>query len=249
MIKKALRFPTIVIFSLIFLYSCVLTPLREYLWADLVLSESIWFVIVDLLWMHLNVVAGAALLTFATFGIYRYRLRGSKQVLLITLLALLFKYVAAILSFSIEYGSLDLTGSLVGFLLNFFIELALICLIVFLACRFVTTRQVRYEAKKEAARKLDRPFEEKPIYPFQRRFSLKNPLQRLFFIGLVAIALSLIIADIPQTFQYGIFGAADIPVAILSWVVLIILPAVYSYFLSLLFFKLCHKQEEPQKKD
>ncbi len=244
MSKNALRVPSIILFSLIALYSCVLTPLREYLATDFVLCDSVWFAIVDLCWMHLNVIASVALLIFVTFGIYRYRLRGSGQVLLITLAALLLKYVAAIVSISVEYGSLDLTGGLAAFLVNFLIELALIALIAFLTHRFVTTYQLQYEEKSAAAKKLDRPLEEQPIYPFQRLFSLKNPLQRIFFISTLTVALGLILADIPQIFQFGIFGAADILIALASWLVLILLPAFYSYFLSLFFFKLCDKQAQ-----
>ncbi len=246
MSKNALRLPTIVIFSLLALYSLALVPLREYLWSDLVLSESVWFALTDLVWMHLGIIASVALLTFVTFGIYHDRLRGSKHVLLLTAAALLFKYVAAIVTFSIEYGSLDLTGNLVGFLVNLLIELALVALTIFLAHRFITRKQISYEAKKSAAEKLNRPFEEKPLYPFQKCFSLKNPLQRILLINVIIVALGQILIDIPQTFQYGIFGASDVVIAVISWGVLIFIPAFYSYFLSLLFFKLCHKQTEKE---
>lgn len=244
MSKNTLRLPSIILFSIVALYSCVLTPLREYLATDFVLCDSIWFAIVDLCWMHLNVIASISLLIFVVFGIYRYRLRGSKPVLLITLAALLLKYVAAIVSISIEYGSLDLTGGLVAFLVNFLIELALIALIIYLTHRSVSSYQLQYEEKLAAAKKLERPFEAQPIYPFQRVFSLKNPLQRIFFICILTVALTQILADIPQTFQFGIFGVADILVALASWIVLILLPAFYSYFLSLTFFKLCDKQAQ-----
>jgi hypothetical protein len=246
MIKNTLRIPSIILFSLIALYSCVLTPLREYLATDFVLSDTVWFAIVDLCWMHLNVIASVALPVFVIFGIYRYGLRDSKQVLLLALGALLLKYVAATVAVSIEYGSLDLTGGLVAFVVNLLIEIALVALISFLTHRFVSVHQLRYEERKAAAKQLGRPFEEKPIYPFQHVFSRKNPLQRMFFICTLAVALIQILADIPQTFEFGIFGAADILIAVLSWIVLILLPAFYSYFLSLLFFKLCSKQAQKE---
>jgi len=240
--KKPLTIPSILLFALIALYSCVLVPVREYFATDIILSDTVWFAIIDLVWMHMGIISSVALLTFVTYGIYRYRLRGSKWVLLITAAALTFKYVAAIVAFSMEYGSLDLTGGLWAFLINFLIELTFIALIVYLAYRFITPRQTSYETKKAAAKKLGRPLEEKPIYPFQRIFSLKNPIQRLLFISVTIVALGQLLADIPQTFRYGIFHATDILVAVISWLVLIILPAVYSYLLSLSFFEFCDKR-------
>ena len=239
--KKALTIPAIVIFSLLALYSCAFTPLREYFATDYVLNETVWFAIIDLVWMHLDIIATVALLTFVIFGVYRYQLKGSKKVLLVTVGALLFKYIAAIMAFSIEYGSLDLTGGLTGFLVNLLIELALIALTVFLAHRYITPRRMIYEIKKEAAKKLDCDFEEKPIYPLQKIFSFKNPIQRIIFIDITMIALFKILADIPDTFRYGIFDASYLLVAAFSWFILILIPAIYSYFLALLFFKICNK--------
>ena len=242
--KKALQIPAILIFSLIALYSCAMVPLRQYLATDVVWNESIWFAIVDLLWQHLETIISVALLTFVVFGVYRYRLHGIKNVLLITVAALLFKYVAAIVSFSVEFGSLDLTGELTGFVVALLIELALIALVLFLSHRFITLFQINQENKKDAAKKLDRPFEETVLYPFKKPFSFKNPLQRILFICVANVALWRLLADIPETFRYGFFDATDILVAVISWVILIIIPAFYSYFLSLLFFKLCHKQDQ-----
>ena len=242
--KNALRLPAIVIFSLITLYSCVMVPLLEYIVTDGVLSETVLYLIVDLLWMHLETVASIALLTFVVFGIYAYRLSGAKQVLLLTAGALLFKYFAAIVAVSIEYGSLDLTGGLNSYLVSFLIELFILALIAFLGARMITPRQVLYEEKKAAAKKLNREFREKPLFPFQKKFSLKNPIQRLIFIGIIVVVLGRIAADIPITFQFGIEDNLDIIVALIEWLILIILPAIYSYFLSLLFFKLCVKQQQ-----
>ena len=243
MSKKALRLPTILIFSMLALYSLVLVPLRQFLATDVVWNESIWFALVDLLWQHLETVISVALLTFAIYGIYRYRLRGSKDIVKICAAALVFKYVAAVVAFSIEFGSIDLTGELTVFLVAFLIDLALIALALILAHRFVTPHQMDYEAKIAAAKTLGRTFEGKPIYPFQKIFSLKNPLQRLLFICVAGVGLGRLLVDIPETFRYGFFDATDILVAFISWFILIIIPAFYSYFLSLAFFKLCDRQD------
>ncbi len=245
MSKTALRLPLIILFSLLVLYSCVLIPLYQFLITDAVWMNSIWLDVVDLLCQHLETVGSVALLCFALSGVYCYGLRGAKQILLITGGLLLFKYVAAVIAVSIEFGSLDLTGGLTGFLVAFLIELAIIALSVFLCLRFVNPHMAAFEARKAAANTLGRPFDEKPIYPFQKILSLKNPLQRVLFIGILNIVLWRLIAAIISEFTYGVLlQPGDIPVILIYWFILILLPAFYSYFLALLFFKLCQKQDD-----
>jgi hypothetical protein len=243
--KNALRLPCIVLFSLLVLYSCVLIPLYQFLITDAVWMNSILLDIVDLLCQHVETLGSVALLTLVLFGIYRYRLHGAKQILLIALGALCFKYIAAVIAVSIEFGSIDLTGGLTGFLVAFLIELSILALTAYLAHKLVTSLQVEQEAKKAAAVALDRPFEEKTLYPFQKCFSLKNPLQRILFIGILTVALWRLAAAVISEFAYGVLlQPGDVPVILFYWFILILLPAFYSYFLSLLFFKLCVKQEE-----
>ena len=245
--KNALRLPVIILFALLILYSCVLIPLYQFLITDAIWMNSIWLDIVDLLCQHLETVGSVSLLSFALFGVYRYGLRDAKHILLITGGALLFKYLAAVIAVSIQFGSLDLTGGLTSFFVAFLIELMIITLAVILCVRLVNPRKEAYEARKAAASKLERPFDEKPLYPFQRIFSLKNPLQRVLFIGILNIVLWRLIAAIISEFAYGVLlQPGDVPVILIYWFLLILLPAFYSYFLALLFLKLCHRQaQEP----
>ena len=242
MSKNALRIPAILIFLIVALYSCVLIPLYQYLITDIVLMDTIWLDIVDLLCQHIEIIGSVALISFAVFGIFRYQLNGSKNVLLLTLSALVFKYVAAMIAVSIEFGSVDLTGGLSGYLVAFLIELAMLALAVFLAQRLITPKQIDYESKKTAAAQLGRPFEQEPIYPASKLSSLKNPIQRIFFIGILYIVLWRLAAAIISEFTYGVMlKPGDIPVILIYWVILIFIPAILSYFLALPFFKLCVK--------
>ena len=243
--KNALRLPVILIFSILALYSCVLIPLYQFLITDVVWMNSILLDIVDLLCQHVETIGSIALLTLALFSVYRYRLQGAKPALLMTGSALLFKYLAAVIAVSIQSGSIDLTGGLTSFLVAFLIELVIVALVVFLAHRFVTPHQVDYEAKKAASESLNRPFDQKPLYPFSKRFSLKNPLQRILFIGILNVVVWRLAAAVISEFAYGVMlQPGDVPVILFYWFALILLPAFYSYFLALLFFKLCQKQDE-----
>jgi hypothetical protein len=210
---------------------------------------SIWLDIVDLLCQHIETVSTVSLLTFAIFGIYRYRLSGAKSVLLIIGCALLFKYVAAMAAVSLLFGSIDLTGGLTGYLVALLIEVALIALIVFLCVRLISPRQAAYEEKKAAAKQLDRPFGEEPLYPAKTLFSVKNPIQRVLFIGILIVLLWRLAAALISEFAYGVLlQPGDVPVILTYWFLLILLPAFYSYFLALFFFKLCVKQDEKANK-
>ena len=248
MSKNALRIPAILIFSIIALYSCVLIPLYQYLITDIVLMDTIWLDIVDLLCQHIEIIGSVTLISFAVFGIFRYRLEGAKNVLLLTLGTLAFKYLAAVIAVSIELGSLDLTGGLSGYLVAFLIELAVIALCVFLSHRLITPRQIDHAAKKAASLQLGRPFEEEPLTLAGKPFSLKNPICRILFIGVLNIVIWRLAGAIISEFTYGVLlKPGDIPVILFYWFLMILLPAFYSYFLASLFFKLCNKCDPAEK--
>ena len=248
MSKNALRTPAILIFAIIALYSCVLIPLYQYLITDIVLMDTLWLDIVDLLCQHIEIVGSAALVGFAVFAIFRYSLNDAKPTLLLTLGALAFKYVAAVIAVSLEFGSIDLTGGLSGYLVAFLIELAIIALCVFLSHRLITPLQIDHDAKKAASQQLNRPFEEQPLTLTGKPFSLKNPIQRILFIGIANIVVWRLAAAIISEFTYGVLlQPGDIPVILFYWFLMILLPAFYSYFLARLFFKLCNKCDPAEK--
>ena len=246
--KNALRTPAILIFSIIALYSCVLIPLYQYLITDIVLMDTIWLDIVDLLCQHVEIIGSAVLISFGVFAIFRYRLEGAKSALLLLLGALAFKYVAAVVAVSVEFGSVDLTGGLSGYLVAFLIELAIIALAVFLSHRLITPSQIDYDTQKAASKQLGRPFSKERLYLDSKPLSLKNPIQRILFIGILNIVVWRLAAAVISEFTYGVLlQPGDIPVILIYWILLILLPAFYSYFLARLFFKLCNKCDPAEK--
>ena len=120
--NNPLRWPAVILFVILALYGCVLVPLYQYLITDIVLQDTLWLDLVDLLFQYTEMIGNVILLTLLIFGVYRYRLRGSKNVLIIGGCAILFKYVATIIAISIEFGSLDLTGSLTPYLFSILLE-------------------------------------------------------------------------------------------------------------------------------
>ena len=188
-------------------------------------------------------IGNVILLTLLIFGVYRYRLRGSKNVLIISGCAILFKYVATIIAISIEFGSLDLTGSLTPYLFSILLEFGIAALVVYLSARWITPAQDEYLARLHAAKVLNRPLEQSdPCSPFLKPVSLKNPIQKTLLVSIATVVAWRLIAALVSEFTYGVMlKPGDVPVILIYWVILIFIPAILSYFLALPFFKLCVK--------
>ncbi|MBE6629792.1 MAG: hypothetical protein E7624_02960 [Ruminococcaceae bacterium] len=242
--NNALFLPVLLIFLILALHGLLLAPLYQYLITDIVLQDTLWLDLVDLLFQHVETIGNVILLTFLIFAVYRYRLRRAKPLFFIGGGAILFKYFATILAISIEYGSLDLTGGLTPYLFAFLLELGIAALVVFLAHRAIPPVQDDYLARYNAAKTLQKPFAESdPCYPFKKVFSWKNPIQRTMMLSILVIVLWRLAAALVSEFTYGVMlKPGDVPVILFYWLILIFLPAFYSYFLGLLFFKLCIKK-------
>ena len=70
MSKSAFRFFMILLFAALALYSCVLVPVYQIFASDLVLMDTIWFDIVDLLLQWTEIFGTAVLFSFAVFAAF-----------------------------------------------------------------------------------------------------------------------------------------------------------------------------------
>ena len=243
MIRKRLRLPILILFATVALYACVLIPLLQYLINDVVLSTMLVFDALDLLSRHLEIVASILLLEFLVFAVYRYRLSGARQPLILAACVLGFKYLAAVVTYSIAFGSLDLTGGLTPYLVSLLLELALAIVILFFSVQTITPIQSAFLARRAAAETLQREFgEQDPCYPFPRLFSWKNPVLRMTFVCVLAVFVLQSTAFIISFVSGAPMQAGDIPVMLAYEAVLILLPCAYSYFIAIPFFKLCVRQ-------
>lgn len=242
--QNALRLPILILFLCLALHACVLAPLYQYLITDIVLQDTLWLDLVDLLFQYVETIGSAILLTFLIFGIYRYRLRGAKSILVSAGVAILFKYFATIIAVSTEFGSLDLTGGLTPYLFSLLLEFAIAALVVYLSYRWITPAQDAYMARCRAAQTLNRSFEEPdPCYPFSKVISTENPVQRTLLSAIAVIVAWRLIAALISEFTYGVMlKPGDVPVILFYWILMIFIPGICSYFLGLLFFKLCVKK-------
>ena len=233
--KENLKLPAIFLFGIYALYSCVLAPIYQYLIADVVLSNTLWLDLIDLLYQYAEILGGAVMIGFLCYAVYRYELIGSKPMLLLAFAALAFKYIFTVISISIVMGSVDLTGELGVYIVAFLLELSIMALTVYIAHRKVTPAMQRYREKQKAATVLNMKEEqENPCFPFKHLIDFSNPLQQTVALAtLITVGWRLLLAVIEEL-AFGVpIEAADLPIIILYWFLLILLPGCIGYFLSL----------------
>ena len=236
--KKALRTPALFLFGIFLIYACVLSPLYQYIANDFVLSDTLWFDVVDFFFQLFEMLGISLAIAFLCRGVYQYTYKKCLPLYLLCVGALLFKYVAAIIANAIVIGTLDLTADYSELIVSFFCELFLLALAVFLTHRFTYRRVCEDKEKARAAKTLGKEYVPTADYlPFRKLFSRQNHLQRAIFWSILAVAIfrviSYIIWDIAYSLMGAFFTAADIPITLLYWLLLIFLPAFLGYLLSL----------------
>ena len=231
--KRSLALPALWLFGIYALYGCVLTPLLHYISVDIVLRQTVWFDILDLLSSHAEIYGAALLYGFLAGAVYRYGVKNCVLLYLLSGGALLFKYVCAVGAICVADRAIDLTGSLWEYLLAFLLECLLAVLVVFLAHRLISPALARYRARREAAAVLGRDLGEGDgCLPYDGLFRWRNPLQRTLFLGMIILAAVRVIAFTVDYLYGGGLSAVDILVMFLYWLILILLPAFFGYFIA-----------------
>ncbi len=240
--KTQLRLPALIVLGICALHGCVLAPLYEYIINDVVLTATLWLDVIEPIRYLADIGGTAALFAFLIHAVYRYDLRGARPMLLFACGAVAFKHLSTIITISIVNGSVNLTGGLTEYLFSFLLELSLCALCVLLAKLWVLPAVQFYAQRKAAAEVLRKDFEEGDgCYPFRKLFSYQNPLQRTVFWSLLILILVHSAAYFIGFFSVPLpMSASDIPVMLIYWLLLVLLPGALSYFLALF----CIKQAE-----
>lgn len=244
--SQAKRLPFLLALGIFTLYGAVLAPLYQYLIFDIVLADTLWLDLVDLLYQYAEIAGGAVLFAFLIHAVYRDGAVGARPALALSGIALLYKYVITVIAVSVMAGSLDLTGGLADFVVAFIIEGTTVLFSFFLSLRLVEPLVAHHAACVLAARKLGEEEQKNPFFPFHSLFERKNPLQlTLFWCLLFTLAwrlLSAILSELAFSLGGAAFSASDLFVMLLYWLILILLPIFLSYFLGLLCINLSEKQ-------
>ena len=231
--KRSLALPALWLFGIYALYGCVLTPISHYILSDVVLQNTVWFDILDLLCSHAEIYGAALLFGFLAGAVYHCGVKNSVPLYLLSGGALLFKYICAAGAICVVDRSIDLTGSLFEYLFAFLIECLLAVLVVFLAHRLISPALARYRARREAAAVLGKDLGEGAgCLPYVGLFRWRNPLQRTLFLAMIVLAAARIIAFTVDYLYGGGLTFVDILVMLLYWLILILLPAFLGYFIA-----------------
>lgn len=240
MSKPFLRGAAITIFGIYALYALVLAPVYEIIASNITLMGTLWFDLVDLLLQWTEILGGAVMMAFILVGIHRTgSAKKAKPLLYLAGGALLFKYVATIIAISIVYGSFDATMDFGSYILSLLLEAAPCALLAFLTHRLVAADRIRRRELANAAFALGQEqAAPTPLLPFSKLFAKDAPLQRVLYICIGVLcalrALSFILSEIAfSLIGYG-FTAADIPVILLYFFLLVLLPCFLAYLLAYL---------------
>lgn len=235
---KELRFPALFLFSFYALYG-IMKYFEQIVYFDFVLLyDTIWADVLDVLAHLLEVCGIAALIGFLLYAILQYGAKNIRSLYLLAGGALLFKYVTSTLAVGLAGGMLYFPEDLFSLLLSFLIESVEITFATILGHTLIRRSQEKNAALDRAATVLGRPAENKTEFlPFRRIISFQNPLQKTTFWSVLVVCgfrtMAYIIDEIAYTAAGALFSAADIPVTLLYWLILVAIPTVAGYFLAL----------------
>lgn len=247
--KKSLRLPALLIFGIYTLYSCVLMPLENYIFADILLFQTVWGDIIDVLCHLFEVLGIAAILGAVIYARYCYPLHKIRPILILCGGALLYKYAASVIAVGISGGMFYFPEDLYSILLSLLIEMALIAFTLLLCHRLLTDANNREMELSKASATVGKEFTPTgDLVSFGRPFSRTNPLLRSAFWGMIAVLIlrtvSYIIEEIAFTAAGATFTASDIPVLLIYWLLLFAIPCVGGYFLALYYMPLARCMEK-----
>ncbi len=237
--KPSLLLPAAVLFGVYAIYGAGLVPLCRVFLTDAVLRQTLWLDLIDGAQQWLEIVGLALCCGFLIDGIRRFAVRACRMLFLLVGGALLFKYVLSLASLALFLGEPLALGDVGSSALSLVIELAFCAVIAVLAATRIPRAAAAQKARQKAAETLDEADNApSPLLPFKRPFARDNVLQTTALLAMILLAVIRVLLWIVDEITASLYGypftAADIPVTLLYWFLLILLPAAIGYFLILL---------------
>ena len=240
--NKALLLPFAFLFGGHTLYAA-LRALYAYLGTDFVLRYTIWFDVIDVLVRNAEVITSAMMIAFLVYSVYRHGVAESKQVMLLSLGALAYKYVVVIVATFIAVGVLDLTGDLLLFAFAILAEIALAALAILLAHKIISPATALYEEKIAAQKALGLSTDVTDgCYPLGALFSFKSPLNTTLFFSVLALAIGHAVSFLFYFIGGSPLYLSDIPVMLLYLLLFAVIPALISLIVARAILRLCVKK-------
>lgn len=246
--KSFLKAAALTLFPIMALYSLVLVPSFEVIACDIMLMNTLLLDTVDLLMQWVEILALVLILSFLLVGVARAKaLTDCHNLFLLLGGALLFKYIGAILALSVVHGAFDATLDYGSYIVSLLLELVPCFILTWLVRRRVEADATQKKAVTRAAAVLGEPLPEKAEnLPFTALFDRKNPLQRITYIVLGILtairAAAFIASEIAYTMLGFAFRASDLPIMLLYFFLLVLLPSFIGYLLLFVTVKFAEKR-------
>ncbi len=236
--KSFLRLPAIIAFSVYTLYSCVFVALFHYFSSDFVLIDSLWFDAVDLFMQWVEIFGIALIFAFLVIGVHRYGASAARPLYFLLGGVLLYKYITAIVTISVVYGTFDITYDYSGYIVSYLVEIGCCALLIYLCDKYTKAHTARNKEIAHAAKTLQTDAVHLPdLLPFKKIFDSQNPIQRavLTAVGVFTAVrlLAFVLSDIAYSMMGADFYVSDIPVMLIYLTLQIFIPCFIGYLLTL----------------
>lgn len=231
--SKILKQAALWLFPFAALCGFVIFPLRLYFLSDTVLSATLWLDLFDLLFHWAEPILLSLICAFLLLGVYRYGTKNIRPLILLSLGAIVFKYVAVLISDSVLMGSFDPAGAGLSALISVLAESVIAGFILLLSHIKITPRKTEEHELARAAQKLGREYRETDaFFPFKKPMDFGNPLLSCAFFGTLIIACWRTVSYIEDDLAFGQYQASDIPFTLLYYTLYILIPAVLGFLLT-----------------
>lgn len=228
--KKKLLLPFAFLFGSNTLYAA-LCALYAFIGTDIVWQYTLWFDVIDVLVRTSEIIASAIMIAFLVYSVYRHGVAKSTKVMLLSLGALFYKYIAALIATLIAIGVLDLSGDILLLAFSIFAEIALAVFVVILTLKL-----------SKAAADGSITSDDGKRHPLGALFSLKNRMNAALFFSVLTVAIGHAVTFL----LYYIIGApmfwSDVPVMLLYLFLFAILPAFLALLVARGLVRLCIKR-------
>ena len=250
MSNKTLKRAPLLCLGAFLLYSLLLVPAFEYVGSDIALASTLLFDAVDILMQWAEFLGAALVMGTLVTAVYTDASANRIRPLITKLTVfLLLKYLLSVITLSIVHGSFfDTTLDFGGYALSFFIEAAIFGTVFYLTLRYTKKREEAEDEKRRALLALSKEYvPEASALPLPAPVALRHALVRILFLGMgiytAVRAVAYILNEVAFILMGFSFTLADLPVTLLYFLLMVLLPGLLSYLLAYKFTNLLSKSK------
>lgn len=226
--KKLIILSAIWIFVFVTLYSCVIAPLFVFADNDILLMESALPIVLEWVYPIVDVISLALGYGFAAYAIYEFGFKGALPIIAVPAIGTLYKYAAnLIISYVMSKESMGI--DYVYSIFYAIMELIFLAVFVAIANKRISAHKEVTLIRAKGLKYLGQTDDSKPVLPFEKVISRKNPIQSSMFIISVIMAVIRVLQRIRLDIFLGLpSGAKEIFTMVIYYVSdLLVMPITY----------------------